>query len=74
MTFLPQFIGPQDPFFARFLVLAATHVGMSLVWLSFYAFALGVLADRFARPAVRRTLEGVTGALLVGFGARLLLR
>ena len=74
MTFLPQFIGPQDPFFARFLVLAATHVGMSLVWLSFYAFALGVLADRFARPAVRRTLEGVTGVLLVGFGARLLIR
>ncbi len=74
MTFLPQFIGPQDPFFARFLVLAGTHVGMSLVWLSFYAFALGVLADRFARPAVRRTLEGVTGVLLVGFGARLLLR
>jgi threonine/homoserine/homoserine lactone efflux protein len=74
MTFLPQFIGPQDPFFARFLVLAGTHVGMSLVWLSFYAFALGVLADRFARPAVRRTLEGLTGALLVGFGARLLIR
>jgi threonine/homoserine/homoserine lactone efflux protein len=74
MTFLPQFIGPQDPFFPRFLVLAATHVGMSLVWLSFYAFTLGVLADRFARPVVRRTLEGITGLLLVGFGVRLLIR
>lgn len=74
MTFLPQFIGPQDPFFARFLVLAATHVGMSLIWLTCYALALGVLADRFARPAVRRTLEGLTGVVLVGFGVRLLLR
>ncbi|HEY3380815.1 MAG TPA: LysE family translocator [Vicinamibacterales bacterium] len=74
MTFLPQFIGPQDPFFARFLVLAATHVSMSLVWLTIYASALGVLADRFARPAVRRTLEGLTGVILVGFGVRLLLR
>jgi threonine/homoserine/homoserine lactone efflux protein len=74
MTFLPQFIGPEDPFFARFLVLAATHVSMSLVWLSIYAFALGILAERFARPAVRRTLEGITGTALVGFGARLLLR
>ena len=74
MTFLPQFISPADPFFARFLVLAATHVSMSLVWLSIYAFALGVLAERFARPWVRRTLEGLTGAVLVGFGARLLLR
>jgi len=74
MTFLPQFIGPGDPFFGRFLVLAATHVSMSLVWLSIYAFALGVLAERFARPSVRRTLEGITGTVLVGFGARLLLR
>jgi len=73
MTFLPQFIGPGDPFFARFLVLAATHVSMSLVWLSIYAFALGILAERFARPSVRRTLEGITGTLLVGFGLRLLL-
>jgi threonine/homoserine/homoserine lactone efflux protein len=74
MTLLPQFIGPRDPFFARFLVLAATHVAMSLVWLTFYAAALGVLADRLARPLVRRTLEGLTGAVLVGLGARLLVR
>ena len=74
MTLLPQFIGPHDPFFARFLVLAATHVSMSLVWLTFYAAALGVLADRLARPLVRRTLEGLTGAVLVGLGVRLLVR
>lgn len=74
MTFLPQFIGPQDPFFARFVVLAATHVSMSLVWLTIYAAALGALAERMARPFVLRSLEGLTGALLVGFGVRLLLR
>jgi threonine/homoserine/homoserine lactone efflux protein len=73
MTFLPQFIGPNDPFFERFVVLAATHVSMSLVWLSIYATALGVLADRMTRPLVRRALEGVTGVLLVGFGVRLLI-
>jgi threonine/homoserine/homoserine lactone efflux protein len=74
MTFLPQFIGPRDPFLARFVLLAGTHVSMSLVWLSMYAVALGVLAERMARPLVRRTLEGVTGILLVGFGVRLLFR
>jgi len=74
MTFLPQFIGPQDPFFGRFLVLAATHVSMSLVWLSIYAAALGVLAERMARPHVRRGLEALTGTLLVGLGVRLLTR
>ncbi len=74
MTFLPQFIGPGDRFLARFVVLAATHVSMSVVWLSMYATVLGVLAERMARPLVRRTLEGVTGVLLVGFGVRLLFR
>jgi threonine/homoserine/homoserine lactone efflux protein len=74
MTLLPQFIGPRDPFFTRFLVLAATHVSMSLLWLTFYAAALGILADRLARPLVRRTLEGMTGAVLVGLGVRLLVR
>jgi len=74
MTVLPHFIGPEDPFFGRFVVLAATHVSMSLLWLSLYASALGVLAERMARPLVRRTLEGATGVLLVGFSVRLLLR
>jgi threonine/homoserine/homoserine lactone efflux protein len=74
MTLLPQFIAPNDPFFARFVVLAATHVSMSLVWLAFYAAALGVLAERMARPRVRRTLEGMTGVVLVGLGVRLLFR
>ncbi|RPJ81210.1 MAG: LysE family translocator, partial [Acidobacteria bacterium] len=68
---LPQFIGPGDPFLLRFALLAAVHVSMSLAWLSLYAFALGLLAERLARPGVRRALEAVTGALLVGFGAKL---
>jgi threonine/homoserine/homoserine lactone efflux protein len=73
MTVLPQFIGPRDPFLERFLVLGATHVLMSVAWLTCYAAALGVLADQFARPLVRRALEGATGIVLVGLGARLFL-
>ena len=72
MTVLPQFIGRGDRFFARFLLLAATHVLMSVAWLSLYASAVGVFADRLARPSVRRALEGTTGVVLVGLGARLL--
>jgi threonine/homoserine/homoserine lactone efflux protein len=74
MTFLPQFISAQDPFFSRFLVLAATHVSMSLVWLSIYAVSIGTLSERMARPRVRRWMTGITGAVLVGFGVRLLVR
>ncbi len=74
MTLLPQFIGRQDPFFARFLVLAVTHVSMSLVWLTTWALALGAMARAFTRPTVRRVLEGITGTVLIGLGARLLVQ
>ncbi|MBE3098545.1 MAG: LysE family translocator [Planctomycetes bacterium] len=74
MTFLPQFISAGDPFFTRFLVLAVTHVSMSLVWLSIYALSIGTLSERMARPLVRRWMTAITGAVLIGFGVRLFLR
>ncbi len=74
MTLLPQFIGPADPFFGRFLLLAGTHVSMSLTWLTCYSVAVGFLADRLTRPRARRVLEALTGAVLVGLGARMLWR
>jgi len=74
MALLPQFIDASDPFFARFLLLAATHVSMSLAWQSSCAIAVSGVADRFARPAARRVLEAATGAVLVLLGVRMLLR
>jgi threonine/homoserine/homoserine lactone efflux protein len=73
MTIVPQFIGPSDLFLPRALLLGATHVAMSMIWQGTCGIAVGVAADRMARPVVRRTLEGVTGAVLVALGVRLLL-
>ena len=73
MTIVPQFIGPQDAYLARAFVLGATHVAMSVVWQGACGVAVGVAAEHMRRPAVRRTLEGVTGAVLVLLGVRLLL-
>ncbi|MBZ5496982.1 MAG: LysE family translocator [Acidobacteriia bacterium] len=74
MLLLPQFIGRSDPFLRRFLLLAATHVCMSIVWLSAYAMAVGTLSERLARPQVRRTMEWVTGSVLVILGVKLILK
>jgi threonine/homoserine/homoserine lactone efflux protein len=73
VTVVPQFIGPQDPYLARALVLGATHVAMSVVWQGSCGLAVGMTAEHMGRPVVRRTLEGITGAILVVLGARLLL-
>jgi threonine/homoserine/homoserine lactone efflux protein len=73
VTIVPQFIGPQDPYLARALLLGATHVAMSVVWQASCGAAVGMAAEHMARPAVRRTLEGLTGGILVFLGARLLI-
>ena len=73
MTVVPQFIGPQDAYLARAFLLGATHVAMSVVWQGACGLAVGAAAEHMRRPAVRRTLEGATGAILILLGARLLL-
>jgi len=71
LAFLPQFVGPRDPLLPTFLALAAIHATLGLVWLSLLASLLERARGWFERPAVRRALEGVSGAVLVGLGARL---
>jgi RhtB (resistance to homoserine/threonine) family protein len=71
LAFLPQFIAPGDPVLATSLLLASIHNAMGLVWLN----GLAAGADRAQRviagAGVRRVLDGVCGAVLVGLGARL---
>ena len=71
LAFLPQFIAPGDPVLMRSLALASIHNAMGLVWL--IALATGAArAQRFiAGAGVRRLLDGVCGAVLVGLGVRL---
>jgi len=71
LTLLPQFVRPGDSVLARSLLLAGVHVVIGLVWLITYTYFLGRLGAALKRPRVRRSLEGVTGTLLVGLGARL---
>jgi len=41
------------------------------VWLGLYTWGVGRISDALRRPRLRRALEAVTGAVLVGLGARL---
>ena len=71
LTFLPQFIAPGDPVLRVSLFLASLHVAMGLVWLSIYGSALHKLNAAMTRSGVRRTIEAVTGGLLMALGLRL---
>jgi len=71
LAFLPQFIGPGDPALTKSLVLAGIHFVEGIVWLVGHA----LLFDRgrvvLASARARRSLEAVSGTVLLGFGVRL---
>jgi threonine/homoserine/homoserine lactone efflux protein len=71
LTFLPQFIGPNEPVFRRSLFLAGMHITMGFAWLTAYAWFVDQLGAVLTRPRLKAWLERVTGGLLIGLGARL---
>jgi threonine/homoserine/homoserine lactone efflux protein len=46
---------------------------MTLLWLMAYAAALARIGGILRRSALRRLVDGVAGAVLIGFGVRLAL-
>ena len=68
---LPQFVGPGENVLATTVIFAAVDAVISLLALVLYGtLALGA-GSLLRRPAARRALDRVTGAILVAFGVRL---
>jgi threonine/homoserine/homoserine lactone efflux protein len=69
-SLLPQFVSADAPSFLSLLVLGVVFCLMTFTWLTGYAFAVARVGDVLRRTAVRRTIEAVTGLVLVTFGIR----
>ena len=69
-TFLPQFIGPDDPVLLLSLAMAGVHIALGIVWLSAYAWLLDRAVATFKGSRLRRALDALTGVVLVGLGIR----
>jgi threonine/homoserine/homoserine lactone efflux protein len=70
-SLLPQFTPAGEASFAGLLALGLLFCLLTLVWLTGYAVAVAKAGDVLRRPRIRRAVEGVTGAVLVGLGLRL---
>jgi threonine/homoserine/homoserine lactone efflux protein len=66
-SLLPQF----GDGFTALLGLGLLFSLMTFVWLTAYAFAVARTSTFLLRPRVRRTLDAITGVVLVAFGVRL---
>jgi threonine/homoserine/homoserine lactone efflux protein len=50
--------------------MAGVHILLGLAWLSAYAWLLDRAVEAFKGSRVRRALDALTGAVLVGLGIR----
>jgi len=70
-SLLPQFVPSGEAVFVGLAALGLLFSLMTLLWLTGYALAIAQVGNMLRRPAIRRTLDGITGATLIGLGARL---
>ncbi|HYW27969.1 MAG TPA: LysE family translocator [Terriglobales bacterium] len=69
LTVVPQFVRPGDPA-ARIAAMVVLFAAMVCGWLHLYGWLVARARRRFG-GRLRRALDGVTGAVLLGLGARL---
>jgi threonine/homoserine/homoserine lactone efflux protein len=70
-SFLPQFTPANNASFASLVLLGALFCVIGLSWLTAYTLTVARIGDFLRQPRPRRILEGVTGGVLIAFGARL---
>lgn len=73
VSFLPQFMVAGVSVVGFSLLLAGLHAAMGLAWFATLTLATRPLGQWLRRPSVTRTLDGMTGAVLIAFGVRLAL-
>ena len=73
ITFLPQFV-PADANVATFSFLLATiHVLLGIIWFSLLIVATVPMRRLLRRSRFVKAMDRITGAVFVGFGAKLAL-
>ncbi|WP_199430749.1 LysE family translocator [Qaidamihabitans albus] len=70
VALLPQFL-PAHPSLADTVLISLVPVLLTALWFGVVANVVGGLRRLFAVPRVRRTLDALTGALLIALGVRL---
>lgn len=69
-SLLPQFVPAGEASFQAFLLLGVFFAAMTFAWLLLYAVFIAKLGAVLRRPSIHRTIEAVTGTVLVGLGIR----
>jgi threonine/homoserine/homoserine lactone efflux protein len=71
IAMLPQFIPDGTSPIAMGLLLAMLHNVQGIAWFAVIILAASRARRALGRPAARRAINGISGSVLVGFGAKL---
>jgi RhtB (resistance to homoserine/threonine) family protein len=71
MAFLPQFIDPSGSAVSQSLFLAGLHFVIAMLWQCLLAAVVDQARRWMQDSRVRRTLDGVTGSIMVFLGIKL---
>jgi len=70
-SLLPQFAPESEAAFAGLILLGLIFCTMTFAWLTGYALLVASAGSFLRRPKVRRTVEGVTGTVLIALGLQI---
>lgn len=73
LAFLPQFIDPNNSPILQSFTMAGIHFLIAMVWQCSLAFAINAAKKLFKSSTMMNWMEGVTGAVLILLGTKLLL-
>ena len=73
VSFVPQFVTPGDGAAARTAVLAATFIGLAVLWWACYILLIDRLQPWLTRPSVLLVIERLTGLILIVLAVRIAL-
>jgi threonine/homoserine/homoserine lactone efflux protein len=73
LTLIPQFVAPGEPKLATTTALAGVFLATAVVWWRVFSLGIGLFGRLLSRESVRRTLDRVTGTVLIGLGLRVAL-
>jgi threonine/homoserine/homoserine lactone efflux protein len=68
-AFFPQFIQPELPAMAQFVILLATFTVIEVSWYLIYALSGHKLSQYLRQAHVLKNFNRVTGGVFVGFAA-----
>jgi threonine/homoserine/homoserine lactone efflux protein len=71
VSVLPQFTAPGPGMISALVLLGVVFSALTFAWLTVYATVIPTAGRLLHAPRAQRAIEAVSGAVLIGLGARI---